>query len=87
MRFKVPTDKILIVYDDLDTPLASVKLKEKGGHGGHNGIRSLGQHLKGNFPRIKIGKLSPTPTLAFRCMLSHFCSVECIFFIAIHLLA
>lgn len=54
---QVPTDNILIIYDDLDTPLGSVKLKEKGGHGGHNGIRSLGAHIKGNFPRIKIGML------------------------------
>ena len=53
---QVPTKKILIIYDDLDTPLASVRLKQKGGHGGHNGIRSLGSHLKGDFPRIKIGR-------------------------------
>lgn len=53
--YKVPTERILVIYDDLDTPVAKVRLRAKGGHGGHNGIRSLSQHLQGDFPRIKIG--------------------------------
>ena len=50
-----PTD-IAIVYDDLDLPLGRVKLRQTGGHGGHNGIRSLINHLDTKqFNRIRIG--------------------------------
>lgn len=46
----------MVIYDDLDTPTASVRLRAKGGHGGHNGMRSIIQHLSSNeFPRIKVG--------------------------------
>ena len=45
------------MYDDLDLPSAQVKLKLKGGHGGHNGMRSIIEHFggKSDFPRLKIG--------------------------------
>ena len=50
-----PSD-IAIVYDDLDLPLGKVKLRQTGGHGGHNGIRSLINHLDTKqFNRIRIG--------------------------------
>ncbi|GAA0311053.1 PTH1 family peptidyl-tRNA hydrolase [Gracilibacillus halotolerans] len=50
-----PSD-IAIVYDDLDLPLGKVKLRQTGGHGGHNGIRSLISHLDTKqFNRIRIG--------------------------------
>ena len=49
--------RIVVIYDDLDTPVATVKLKPKGGHGGHNGIRSINTLVKGDYPRIKIGDL------------------------------
>jgi len=44
-----------VISDDLDQPTAGIKLKPKGGHGGHNGIRSIIERM-GNtqdFPRIK----------------------------------
>lgn len=68
--YKVPTERILVIYDDLDTPVANVRLRVKGGHGGHNGIRSLGQHLPGNFPRIKIGVGRP-PGSSSRAVIDH----------------
>ena len=45
------------MYDDLDNDLGAVRLKQKGGHGGHNGMRGIIQHFGGekNFPRIRIG--------------------------------
>src|SRR5699024_7288181 len=44
--YKMTVDDILVLYDDLDLPTGSIRLREKGGHGGHNGIRSLIDHLK-----------------------------------------
>ncbi|HHD62854.1 MAG TPA: aminoacyl-tRNA hydrolase [Desulfobulbaceae bacterium] len=54
--FKIPLSNILILHDDLDLSLGRVKIVARGGSGGHNGIRSLAQHLgNSNFARIKIG--------------------------------
>ena len=54
---QIPSQQVLVVYDDLDLPIGKVRLRGKGGHGGHNGMRSIVQHLKGSqdFPRLKIG--------------------------------
>lgn len=49
-------DCILVVYDDAALPLGTLRLREKGSHGGHNGIRSLIQQLGTDvFPRLKFG--------------------------------
>jgi len=54
--YKVPPERILVVYDDLDLPLAALRLRKKGGAGGHNGMRSVIQHLgTQEFPRIRLG--------------------------------
>lgn len=52
----------MVIYDDLDLPNAQVKLKLRGGHGGHNGMRSIIEHFRGNsdFPRLRIGIGRPT---------------------------
>jgi PTH1 family peptidyl-tRNA hydrolase len=54
--YKVPPQRLLVVHDDLDMKLGRIKLISGGGPGGHNGIRSLIEHL-GNkdFFRLKIG--------------------------------
>ncbi|OWM65152.1 hypothetical protein CDL15_Pgr008739 [Punica granatum] len=45
------------IYDDLDLPFAKLRLLPKGGHGGHNGMRSIIDRFKGSrdFPRLRIG--------------------------------
>jgi PTH1 family peptidyl-tRNA hydrolase len=43
--YKVPTQRILVVSDDLDMPHAALRLRAKGGHGGHNGLRSISERL------------------------------------------
>eukprot|EP00897_Mesotaenium_endlicherianum_P001467 jgi/Mesen1/1348/ME000013S00840 len=55
--YKIPHDRTLVMYDDLDLDLAITRLLPKGGHGGHNGMRSIIQHFKGDkvFPRMRIG--------------------------------
>ncbi len=50
-----PSDLIL-VYDDLDLPLGALKIKTRGGPGGHNGLRSVLSHLETeDFCRVKLG--------------------------------
>ncbi len=54
--FKIKPSEILVVYDDLDLPLGSFRLRLKGSSGGHNGIKSIIGMLKTEeFPRLKIG--------------------------------
>ncbi|KAL5726283.1 peptidyl-tRNA hydrolase [Ranunculus cassubicifolius] len=55
--YKIPLKQVVVIFDDLDLPFASLKLLPKGGHGGHNGMRSIIQHFKDNrdFPRLRIG--------------------------------
>lgn len=52
----IKTENILVVSDDLDLPLGTIKLKEKGSSGGHNGLKNIESQLKTNeYKRIKIG--------------------------------
>jgi PTH1 family peptidyl-tRNA hydrolase len=54
--FQIPRQAILVVHDELDLPVGTVRLKKDGGHGGHNGLRDLITHLGGNdFLRLRIG--------------------------------
>ena len=54
---KLSNADILIVHDELDLPLGKIKLKEGGGHGGHNGLRNIIDSQKGDasFLRMRIG--------------------------------
>lgn len=48
--------EILVVYDDVALPLGHLRFREKGSAGGHNGIKSIIEHLGGDgFPRLKMG--------------------------------
>ncbi|MBC2147969.1 aminoacyl-tRNA hydrolase [Listeria booriae] len=54
--YDIPVEDVLIVYDDLDLPTGKIRLRQKGGAGGHNGMKSLIQHLKTQeFNRIRVG--------------------------------
>ena len=48
-------DQIIIRHDDLDLPLGSLKLKIGGGHGGHNGLKSIISHAGKSFIRLRVG--------------------------------
>jgi PTH1 family peptidyl-tRNA hydrolase len=53
---RIGPEQILVLHDDLDLPSGKIKVTAKGGAGGHNGIRSLIQHLgTADFVRLKIG--------------------------------
>lgn len=54
--YKIPAENILIAHDELDLDPGVVRLKQGGGHGGHNGLRDIVSHLGGNgFLRLRIG--------------------------------
>jgi len=54
--FRIPLQQILVVHDELDLPPGVIKLKQGGGHGGHNGLRDLISHLGGkDFYRLRVG--------------------------------
>lgn len=54
--FGIPVAQVVAAYDDLDLPPGTVRLKRGGGHGGHNGLRSLFAHLGSpDFWRVRIG--------------------------------
>ena len=53
--YKIPPDAILVVHDELDLPPGTVRLKQAGGHGGHNGLKSIMASLGKDFWRLRIG--------------------------------
>jgi len=54
--FKILYKDMLVIHDDIDLDFGRIKIIEKGGHGGHNGVRSLMDAFGvGDFPRIRIG--------------------------------
>lgn len=54
--YKIPPESILVAHDELDFPVGDVKLKVGGGHGGHNGLRDIINHLgTKDFMRLRIG--------------------------------
>ena len=53
--YKVPLSELLVAYDELDFPAGTVKLREGGGAGGHNGMRDVIAQLGDGFWRLRIG--------------------------------
>jgi PTH1 family peptidyl-tRNA hydrolase len=48
-------EQLVVLHDDLDLPAGTVRVKVGGGAGGHNGLRSIIQHLGNDFVRVRIG--------------------------------
>jgi PTH1 family peptidyl-tRNA hydrolase len=57
--YKVPIGNVVVVHDELEVPFGRVRVKRGGGHGGHNGIRDLNQHLGTDYPRVRVGTGRP----------------------------
>ncbi|HHT98566.1 MAG TPA: aminoacyl-tRNA hydrolase [Acholeplasma sp.] len=54
--FQVPLDDLIVISDDIDLSTGRLRLREGGGHGGHNGLRDIHKHLgSAKYKRIKIG--------------------------------
>ena len=60
-RYGVEPDRVVIVHDELDLPVAALRVKNGGGLAGHNGLRSIKSHLHSDaFLRIRIGVSKPS---------------------------
>lgn len=58
--YKIESDNIIIIYDDISLPLGKIRIREHGSAGGHNGIKSIIQHTgTDKFKRIRIGIENP----------------------------
>jgi len=54
--YRLKAEEILVVHDDLDLPVGSLRIKRGGGHGGHNGLQDIIRHLgTADFYRLRLG--------------------------------
>lgn len=53
--YKVEPENIIVMHDELDIAFAKIKIKTGGGHGGHNGLRSIDAHIGKNYKRLRLG--------------------------------
>lgn len=62
--YQIEPEELLVIYDDLDLPTGKIRLRQTGGHGGHNGMRSIISVLgTRTFNRIRIGIDRPDPNV------------------------
>ncbi len=76
--YKITADEILVVVDDMDLPLGTLRLRGHGSSGGHNGLKSCIQHLgTEDFPRLKLGiSRPPEPITVIDWVLMRFAAAE-----------
>lgn len=53
--YKIDLKNIVVLHDELDLAFAKIKVKTGGGHGGHNGLRSIDAHMGKDYQRIRLG--------------------------------
>lgn len=53
--YKIPPENIIVIHDDIDIANGKLRVKQGGGNGGHNGLKSLDAHIGVNYIRIRIG--------------------------------
>ncbi len=56
---KIPANHIFVFHDELDLAAGRLRVKQGGGHGGHNGLRDIDRHLGKDYWRIRIGISRP----------------------------
>ena len=60
--YRIPIERILVIHDELDLEAGTVRLKESGGHGGHNGLRDITTRFSSDqYLRLRIGIGHPGP--------------------------
>ncbi|PXW88468.1 peptidyl-tRNA hydrolase [Streptohalobacillus salinus] len=60
--YSIEPEDVCVIYDDLDLPTGKVRMRQNGGHGGHNGMRSIIDQLgTKNFNRVRVGIDRPKP--------------------------
>jgi PTH1 family peptidyl-tRNA hydrolase len=61
--YDIPNSNIIIIHDDIDLEFGSLKFKIGGGHGGHNGLKSIDAHIGKDYTRIRVGVSKPSNKL------------------------
>lgn len=75
--YKIPPERVLVVYDDLDLPFGTIRLRPGGSAGGHNGLSSIIDHLGTDaVPRLRIGIGRPVSGSTVQYVLSRFSTAE-----------
>ncbi len=57
--YKVELDEVIVIHDDIDLPFGAVRFKKGGGHGGHNGLKSIDAHITKEYLRVRVGVGKP----------------------------
>jgi len=57
--FKIDPEDIIVIHDDIDLPFGAVRFKRGGGHGGHNGLKSIDAVIGKEYLRVRIGVGKP----------------------------
>lgn len=57
--YKIPPENIFVFHDEINLPVTKIRVKQGGGHGGHNGLKSIDAHLGKDYWRIRIGVEHP----------------------------
>ena len=60
-RYRLQPENVLVVYDDIDLPLGKIRVRERGGPGTHNGMRSVVGEIGEGFPRVRVGVAPADP--------------------------
>tara|TARA_Y100001970_G_C14145789_1_gene809732 strand:+ start:553 stop:1113 length:561 start_codon:yes stop_codon:yes gene_type:complete len=69
---KIPTEKIIIIHDDLDLSIGKIKAKFSGGNAGHKGLNNISKLIGNNYFRIRIGIGHPGKDYVSRYVLENF---------------
>jgi PTH1 family peptidyl-tRNA hydrolase len=57
--FKIDIENIIVIHDDIDLPFSALRIKRGGGHGGHNGLKSIDQAIGKDYIRVRMGVGKP----------------------------
>lgn len=74
--YKIPLDQVVVVHDELDIPFGQIRTRVGGSSAGHNGIKSVTQHIGEDYGRIRIGIKADTPMDASDFVLAAFSKEE-----------
>ncbi|TMC68945.1 MAG: aminoacyl-tRNA hydrolase [Chloroflexi bacterium] len=70
-RYRIQPSDLLVVFDEVDLPLGKIRLREKGGPGTHNGMRSIVSAIGEDFPRLRVGVAPVDPRAEIRDLVEY----------------
>ena len=70
-RYRADPAALFVVYDDVDLPLGKIRIRERGGPGTHNGMRSIVGVVGEGFPRLRVGVAPADPTAEIGELVEH----------------